>query len=537
MMGTNSHRHGAGHPDARETCDDVGPTSSPLRDVTTRRPARRRVLRHPRRNRDARHPGVSPALAWSALAIGLLGSSGCSDADLGGECGALGYGTVRLAIWWEDGDEPQSAEGRAFKGLEEDFETCNPDAELSTDSYDEKQELIEAVFHSLPPSSASADDPETLTSTDPTALDTSTSDSALVAPPLDAIQLNAGSDVRQFTPCGTPQETQLRPIEGLPDGELLLRPFRPEVMATVSCDGQTFALPVGIHRLNTLYYNRRLLSSIGCSDEAGLHNQTFQLLVEDVHRAFNGGELSGRTCVQNHATAPAPPSVIAVASRDGWTLSTFLFENLMIAVDGPAGRGEFWSGRNPSGPALTATLQLFVELKPYFSAPLTEPEAFAAVVDAEAVFTVSGDWHDVDLAGSDVALTVFPGTEDSYVFTADVFAVPANSENPAGASAWLRAITSRDVQERYQAEKGGASARVDVRTGLNAAHLLPGLPVLIPDHTFEELDRRLGSWVNQPEPEPTEIIQYIQGEYCKLPEAACERAAAGSPPPDPLEAK
>jgi glucose/mannose transport system substrate-binding protein len=445
----------------------------------------------------------------------FVSAAACGNIDLAGECGSLASGSTRVGSWWaaECGADPDdstgTAEVRARKLLEAEFTSCNPQAEVEPDIYCNKQEMSDDL---------------------PRRFDSSSGN-------MDAVLLNAGSDVLQFTPCGVNgMGTRLLPIASLGDPELLARPFLPEVLEAVSCEGQVYAVPVGLHRLNTLYFNRELLTAAGCS-ASDLRAEDFDAIVEDLDRVWvRGTAPSGATCVGTPnpvGTTERLRSVLAIAtaSGDAWAASLFVLENLMVSAVGADAYETFWrghlaAGEEPDVRQLTSTLDRVARLAQFFTPEeLTAHDAFDAVRSGRAIFTVMGDWHGPDVAGSDVELMPFPGTEQVTVFTADVFAVPVSSKNPSGAAAWLRTITSREVQERYIPAKGGGPVRTDMAESLGGIVALPGLPTFVPAGSFDLLAQRVARWlrdVREGQRSDEALLGYIESEYCSLAEARCE---------------
>ncbi len=472
---------------------------------------------------------VDIARQRSALFIAATALVGCGDVVLTEQCGSLATGDVRIATWWSR--LLGSAEGNALGVLEQEFNECNPQANAVTVEFENKYTMFDVVPRSLevdPQPEADAPPAQSASARYPIGSE----------PAVDVIHLNAGWDVLGFTPCGKDGPKKgLLPLNSVLDPETLARPLAWRLAD--DCEGSVYALPVGIHRLNTLYVNKAQLQRVGCDadDVRSASPDAFLSLLSDLDAVLVRGQApSGETCVQQVATASGGASgvesVLAIGSGEDWALSMFAFENVMVSHLGAVAYKHFWEGWSPTDEAgledfepLSQLLEALSAYAPYLQPDEPTPrQAFERVLSGRAIFTVVGYWYEKELTDSDVATVPFPGTEMVRIETADVFAIASNSPNPKGAAAWLRAVTTEHVQQPYIEEKGGTAARTDIAP-LEAGMLyLPALPSYIPSEHFNHLGTKLSDWMQgvlTGSRNDQHFIRYVAEEYCSLDHAKC----------------
>jgi glucose/mannose transport system substrate-binding protein len=277
----------------------------------------------------------------------------------------------------------------------------------------------------------------------------------------DLIQTNAGSALLSWvyrTSSGA--STDLSRLGVLPDR--LQRSVDSEVWSAVNpalsdTDGNAYAVPVGVHRLNCLYYNVSRLQAAGVDAPRSL---------ADLRRAVIA--LRG----------DAKVFAIAESDSNSTALEHFVFENLLPAVTAEAGQAGFYEDlfRGDFGPfglsgderrQLTAVLDLAQELWPDFED--TDggwPTALERLVDKRnpVAFVMSGDWATAYLRkrgyvqGKDFDVAAFPGAEDIYVYTADVIAITRGGQQAEDATRFLETSMQRDVQLAFSRAKGSIPA-------------------------------------------------------------------------------
>ena len=244
-------------------------------------------------------------------------------------------------------------------------------------------------------------------------------------------------------------DSKMEPIDSLAAEEGWNAVIPKPVLDTVSFGGHTYAVPLNIHRLNTLFFNKQLFIQYGIAEPKTL-DQLFA-----VAAAF-----------RDRGITP-----IAVGAVEPWTLSLLLFENLLVArAGGPyyrdflVGHGDAWA---PEVAAALEDLRTLLSFANTNATQLTWSGAVELVRTGKAAMTIMGDWaKGYFLANQGVPEVSFgeiatPGTGAAFVFTTDTFGLPMGVRNRAGALDLLRVFGSREGQDTFNPIKGSIPARKD----------------------------------------------------------------------------
>lgn len=369
--------------------------------------------------------------------------------------------------------------------------------------------------------------------------------------PLDVFSANNGDEVLRWTACAAAGAAPNRPLLlGLTDPELgplhlsrdwVAETFEPRVLETLQCEGETYALPVGIHRINTLFFNKDLFRAAGYAVDGGA-GAPMPATLEQLHEAA--------VAVAERLPAGDPaselqPSAFAVAGRESWTLSLFVIENLMLSQAGSAERYErYWRGEGCDEPLLASTLRELARLRPHFGSwELNAAEALGRVANGQAAMMVLGDWATAELDPALVGSVPFPGTAQYFVFSADVFALPAHGgASPAHGLGWLRSVTERETQRQFSLAKSALPARIDLQQIDPSGELswVRSLPALLPYHpqaAFNSLQDQLLAWLRSGDAGSEALLAYAREQYLALsggaaacPEPGAEAPSNGAPP-------
>src|SRR5690606_39201493 len=101
------------------------------------------------------------------------------------------------------------------------------------------------------------------------------------------------------------------------------------VIEVVSFNGQPYAVPLNIHRTNSIFYN------VGILEAAGVAVPT---TLEELSAACDVIEAAGTTC-------------IAIGARSSWPLASLVWENMMVASVGVDYQQRFFAGQqSPDDP-------------------------------------------------------------------------------------------------------------------------------------------------------------------------------------------
>jgi len=273
-----------------------------------------------------------------------------------------------------------------------------------------------------------------------------------------------------------------------------------------------YAVPSNLHRLNVVYFNQKVFAE---------HALPLPHSLADLERAEE--KLRGTGI-----------DLLAIGSREPWTLSLFVFECLLVSREGADFYEDYFRGRlQPDDPRIVATLRHALRLLQSANRnhrQLSWLQALDLVSRGRAAVAVMGDWARVSLQttglkiGVDYGELAFPGSSATFVYTSDTFPLPAAARNSAGALRLLSTIGSRDGQRALSLAKSALPARSDVEVEdpvlaekartLRAARLVFALSGAVPPQFAEDLNEALGEMVDQQDVEP--VIQTLRARYALL---------------------
>ena len=273
--------------------------------------------------------------------------------------------------------------------------------------------------------------------------------------PPDTFQANVGADLMQWVLVNRADalESKLLALDDiLPDDVAEWRRLMPRrLLDQVSFDGKMYGVPSNVHRINSIFYNQKVFEKYGL---------TLPTSVADFRTMAK--KLKGTGV-----------SLLAVGSKEPWTLALVTFESLLVAREGPTFYTDYLHGKlRADDPRMLATLQAMLEIGTYFNPDHGERnwlQAIELVVRGQAAMTPMGDWASMFFNtqgmknGRDYGEIAFPGTENTFVFTADSFALPVDAKNRAGAERLLHTLGSPEAQRVIALAKGALSPRADVQ--------------------------------------------------------------------------
>ena len=271
--------------------------------------------------------------------------------------------------------------------------------------------------------------------------------------PPDTFQANVGQDLLRWVLYNGADaaESKLEPLEGK---AVVGRDFRdvfPEpVLSAAGFGGAVYAVPVNIHRTNSLFYNKQVFADLGLAVPQSLDEL---YVVAD--------ELEAQGIVP-----------LAVGAKGSWTLALLFFENLLIAKQGADFYQDYFGGRVDAADArVLDVLDESLRLWRYTNADARQIEwdaAVAMVHNGRAAMTVMGDWAKGSLEqlggvpGKTFGQVPFPGTAGVFVFTADTFPLPKGAPRRKDALDFLGTLASLDGQNAFNPIKGSIPARTDI---------------------------------------------------------------------------
>jgi len=215
-------------------------------------------------------------------------------------------------------------------------------------------------------------------------------------------------------------------------------------------DGTYVTVPLNIHRINNLFYNKNVLDSAGV-DPSSMSSYS------DVVDA----------CEQVAQNTDAVP--FAQQTSGAWS-TVQLWETILLAEGGIEGYEAFMNG-NGNRSEVKAALDSVVALEEYYpedASSISFTEANTMVMDGEAAFIHQGDWAAGAYSGNDSfnygdqwGQVTYPGTSGSYLLNMDSFPYLANNPSPEATKTFLSYAGSAEGQVLFNKEKGSIPPRSD----------------------------------------------------------------------------
>lgn len=217
----------------------------------------------------------------------------------------------------------------------------------------------------------------------------------------------------------------------------------PTVWSLLNNHGHVVAAPLGIHRINNLYYNIAVFNRLGLS----------------VPRTWDEFDRVAARLKQ--------AGVVPLAqSSESWQVAT-LFETLVLSEGGPAYYRQLFVDLSPRAFAdvrLLHALQRLRALRQAMQLPVKErpwTEVARQLVDGEAAMFIMGDWAKGDFnawglsADQQFGCAAVPGTADYHLYSIDTLAMFADDYSHQPAQEVLAQIAmSPAVQSDYNKFKG-----------------------------------------------------------------------------------
>lgn len=223
----------------------------------------------------------------------------------------------------------------------------------------------------------------------------------------------------------------------------------PTIYTLVQHRKHVVAAPLGIHRINTLLYDRKLFARLKLAPAQSWAE--FEQLARKLRAAG---------------------VVPLVQSSEPWQVAT-LFENLVLAGSGPEYYRELFVRQSAQAVADKRLLEALVRLrtmKGWMQAPVEETwtDAVRRFARHEAAMMVMGDWAKAELnewgyaTDDEFSCAAMPGTARMHLYSVDTLAMFTNDYARSPAQEKLaRLVATPAVQQQYNAIKGSVPVRRD----------------------------------------------------------------------------
>jgi glucose/mannose transport system substrate-binding protein len=265
--------------------------------------------------------------------------------------------------------------------------------------------------------------------------------------PPDVWQTHPGAFIRQYIDAGlTADVSSVYAQDGLssatPKG----------MLAAVSEGGKQYGVSTGAHRINVLWFNKRLLAQVGVAPPAG--GYTVDAFLADLAKLKAAGVVP-----------------LCRGGKDPFATAE-LFENTLLAEIGSDGWNRLTTDRlRWDGPQVRRALDQFgtmLDNADPEAAALSWDQATKKLASDECAFESLNDSAYGELTadgakeGTDFGYVPFPGTDGAFLTVVDTFVVARDAKDPANARAFLATIGTKATQLAFSKEKGSVPIRTDV---------------------------------------------------------------------------
>lgn len=259
--------------------------------------------------------------------------------------------------------------------------------------------------------------------------------------PFDTFQLHAGLEAELYSP-----ETYLVPVDDILAETGVLDVMPEDLKALLKIRGNTYTVPLNIHRGNVMWTNKNVL------EQAGVAVPT------NFDEFFAACE-----ALQGQGIVP-----LGMGTSDGFELG-HTFE---VALAGTVGVDKTLGLFNGSVPwtdsGVTQALENFSRMLDCTNedrGTINWVGGIELVINDQAAFNIMGDWAYgevlVNNATDKIAWNSPPGNQGMFFLVSDGFAITKEAPNAENAREFVKIITRKDAQEAFNQNKGSICARTD----------------------------------------------------------------------------
>lgn len=265
--------------------------------------------------------------------------------------------------------------------------------------------------------------------------------------PPDSMVIHAGKESLDYVNRG-----HLEPITKIFNQEGFDKVMPPLLLEQITIKGEIYTVPLNIHRSNLLWYRPSVFQANNIQPP-----RTFDEFFAVAE------QLKGK-------------GIVPLAIGGNFELGE-LFECVLAATYGPEdyvrlvnGDAAMWADTR-----LTTAIHTFKRMLDYTNADRTTEGWYGAaqrVLDGKAGMTIMGDWVNGDYksqnakANVDFAWVPAPGTEDTFMWLSDSFALPKGAPHRDAVLVFLKTAGSRAGQDAFNPIKGAIPARTDADKNL-----------------------------------------------------------------------
>ncbi len=287
-------------------------------------------------------------------------------------------------------------------------------------------------------------------------------------------QVNGGSDVVGWVDGRHGDERDLCALDSLREPSAWSDYFQ-ETLEPIRCAGSIYALPVGVHHINVLFYNHALFEQLSAlAEDSGITLTPPAALESPAELVELLRAVSELDTARLGGGAPIVP--LAIGSSNDWPLTVVAYENVLLGLGRDAYETLWEGGLETDGGrgaqrlerSLREMLDVLRDLVRYsnYAAGIKWQDALRQVGSGQALLTITGDWGYAQLDPAqlpDVTTIAFPGTRGSFVYTPDSFAAPRElGANGFQARAFLDSAQDKAALIAFSNAKYSIPPRVDL---------------------------------------------------------------------------
>ena len=280
----------------------------------------------------------------------------------------------------------------------------------------------------------------------------------------DVFQLNS----QDLGPFLTAHPDQVSSLDELFSAPATRAAFLPDVLDSVTLDGQVQLVPMAVPRESAFFYNMTIFSA------------------QDLEPPATVAQLLS-TCA-TLKKAGITPIALATGPSNGWVVRE-MFNGILQGTMGAALFKDFITAAKPvtdpeiSQPLKAAIGTLATIITQYINADSASAldngntfgwtDAADEVKAGRAAMYIHGDWvkgYWTALGwtpGVDFGQTGAPGAADLFFYGVDALGMPTNAPHPAGAQDFMTVAASAAGQVAFARSKGSSPARIDVGNQLD----------------------------------------------------------------------
>jgi glucose/mannose transport system substrate-binding protein len=259
----------------------------------------------------------------------------------------------------------------------------------------------------------------------------------------DVFQGLAGYGVREYYDAGF-----LEKVDNVWESEGLEEVIPKTIQVMCQFDRHYYSVPVGVHRTNVVWYNKKILNKNGLnSGNITTWNAFFD------------------ACDKLKSSGIQYPIQMGAA----WT-AAHVFDQIIASQGINLYQGWVNGNLSSDDPRFLEAFKIFKRYLSYVNpdnADVSWDSATRRVIEGEGAFTIMGDWAEGEFKAAemvydeDYGTFVVPGTSKMYGLVIDTFHKPKYVPHSENSERWLEVVSSREGQDAFNPVKGSISARKD----------------------------------------------------------------------------